>query len=65
VEIKGHWRRPPDRWAESPHNNYLREARARGERTYADLEEVFFFPRPCVRAVAGRMERRTKYLLTF
>ena len=44
VSIHGIWRRPIDQWAEAPHDTYMREARAAGNETYIDLDEVFYFP---------------------
>jgi hypothetical protein len=57
VEVNGRWRQPPDKWPENPHDKYMREARARGERTYTDLDEVFFFP-AMTEVVARELQRR-------
>src|SRR5262249_17540254 len=44
IDLRGEWRQSRDQWAENPHDRYMREARARGEITYADLTDVFVFP---------------------
>src|SRR5260221_13512380 len=57
VDIMGRVRRSPAPGEMPRHERYMREAAARGERTYADLTDVFHFP-SLLQVVAEELQRR-------
>jgi hypothetical protein len=57
IDVLGLWRRPPNQWAESPHDKYMREAQAQGKDTYTDLTDVFLFPQ-ITEVVARELQQR-------
>ena len=63
VDVFGEWRRSRDQWNENPHDRYMREAKARGEETYADLPEAFDFPQ-LTEVVARELQKRLGLLYT-
>ena len=63
LRFHGIWRRPIDQWAEAPHDTYVREARAAGNETYVDLDEVFYFP-AMTEFVSEELQRRLGLVYT-
>jgi hypothetical protein len=63
IDVRGAWRRSPDQWIESPHDRYMREARAKGNDTYTDLTDVFIFPE-ITEVVARELQKRLSLLYT-
>ena len=63
IDVLGVSRQSRDQWAELPHDRYMREARARGKETYADLTEVFMFP-SLTETVARELQKRLGLLYT-
>jgi len=63
LDVHARWRRPLDPGSEPPHDRYMREARGRGEDTYIDFDEVFYFPQ-ITELVARELQRRLGLLYT-
>jgi hypothetical protein len=63
IDVLGLWRQSRDQWAEIPHDRYMRQARAKGEETYTDLDEVFLFPAH-TEVVARELQKRLGLLYT-
>jgi hypothetical protein len=63
IDVFGQWRQAPEDWEENPHTRYMREAEARGEATYADLTDVFYFP-TLTEIVAREIQKRLGLLYT-
>jgi hypothetical protein len=63
VDLFGHWKRQQDPAEERPHERYMREAEERGEKTYADLTDVMFFPE-LIRRVELELQKRLGLLYT-
>ncbi len=63
IDVRGRWRRSRDQWPELPHERYMREAKARGEETYADLTDVFMFEQ-LTEVIAHELQRRLGLLYT-
>ena len=65
LDVHARWRRPRDYGSETetPHDRYMREARGRGEETYIDFDEVFYFPQ-ITEVVSRELQRRLGLLHT-
>ncbi len=63
IDVRGKWRRSRDQWPELPHERYMREAKAHGEETYADLTDVFMFEQ-LTEVIARELQRRLGLLYT-
>jgi hypothetical protein len=63
IDVFGRLRSSPDQWSESPHDQYMRQAAARGENTYTDLTDVFLFP-SITETVARELQKRLGLLYT-
>ncbi len=63
IDVLGEWRLSRDQWVENPHDRYMREAEDKGENTYADLTEVFIFPK-LTEVVARELQKRLGLLYT-
>ncbi len=63
IDVLGEWRHSPDRSTENPDERYMRETRAKGKETYADLTDVFLFP-TFTEAVARELQKRLGLLYT-
>lgn len=57
ANISGEWCVSPRSAQESPHEAYMREARAAGQRTYSDLTDVVYEP-DLMRVVECELQRR-------
>jgi hypothetical protein len=63
IGVSGEWKKSKDQWTEIPHDRYTRETRAEGKDTYADLTEVFIFPK--LTEIIGReLQKRLGLLYT-
>jgi hypothetical protein len=63
IDVSGEWRRSRDQWIDNPHDRYTREAKAKGQETYADLTEVFTFP-PLTEVVSRELQKQLGLLYT-
>jgi hypothetical protein len=63
IDVLGESRQSRDQWTENPHDRYMREARAEGEETYADLTDVFLYP-TLTEVVARELQKRLGLLYT-
>jgi hypothetical protein len=63
LDVQGRAKRSPAPGEEQPHSRYLREARIRGQDTYADLTDVIVFP-GLTQIVARELQRRLGLLYT-
>jgi hypothetical protein len=63
IDVFGEWRLSLDQWVETPHNRYIREARAKGEDTYIDLTDVYIFPK-FTEIVALELKKRLGLMYT-
>jgi hypothetical protein len=63
IDVRGELRLSHDQWVENPHDRYMREAKARGEETYADLTDVLVFP-SITEIVARELQQRLGLLYT-
>jgi len=57
IDVFGEWRWSREQLAESPHDRYIREAKARGEKTYVDFTDVWVFPK-FTEIVACELQKR-------
>lgn len=63
IDVYGESRVSRDQWAEPPHDRHMREARAKGEDTYIDLNDMFDFP-SLTEVIACELQKRLRLLYT-